>query len=634
MSGSSRAAPIGPVAGWLALAAMLLYAMHVNVVHLLGGWDLALGSTWLPTHEVIVWWALWMFFGVGAALATARAVDLALRVPAWAEALRSAWRRPSEPVWIACMALLAFTLAGAAGTFVLQWMPVTVDESAYRFSARLLASGHLWIEPYPDKIFFDRKFLVNDARMYSQYFLGWPALLAPFDALGIPQWANPTLFAASVPAVHAATRRMVGQDGARLASLLFATAPLAVFGAATQLSHTACTFWLAWTAWFAVRGRGEGAPWWAAAGLAIAFGGAFFTRPPSALGVGGPFVVWWAWGALRERASWPRWVAFAVPAVLLAAVFLAVNHALNGSPWLTGYDEQIRWTRESPYLVDSPVDSPHVFEASRPFVVLFIALFRFNYSAFGWPLSVLFAAFAFGRVGVRPVVGAALGMAAVNAFIVDVGIDTFGPVHFFEWILPLVILTAAGVSRLVEVSPSVARATVGVVVGLLVIAPFGYHRWRVVDLRLISDHVRKVPDLVEPLGPSVVFVNQFDWAPWCEGVDVKHFVKPRPDNRPDLSDRVLWVNHATIHHDRGFVAHHFPDRVGYYLDWDVVACVPRLRPLDSQRSRDIPPGMRRFVVETLHHLLEPPPEREPGWSPRHPLDVIDRVDPKQTPPGP
>ena len=76
---------------------------------------------------------------------------------------------------------------------VYQGLPILDDESAYQFAARLLAEGRVVGESPPDKLFWDRWFMVNDGSWYAQYFLGWPALLAPFEALGLPQLANPAL---------------------------------------------------------------------------------------------------------------------------------------------------------------------------------------------------------------------------------------------------------------------------------------------------------------------------------------------------------------------------------------------------------------------------------------------------------
>ena len=604
-----------PILAWVGLAVALLAGMFAVIEHALDGFPIPLGSAYLPLPGLMAWWALWFVVGSAATLALARAASLWLSAPGRADRLLRLWRRPSDRAWVAACGLLAFVLSAGVCQGVLRGMPVVVDESAYRFMAHLVASGRVYVESYPDKLFYDGGFMINDGKFYAQYFLGWPALLAPFARLGIPEWANPVWFALSLPPLFTLTQRLAGSDLARLATLLYATAPFAVFAAATQMSHTVCAMWLAWTVWACLRSRDPGAPAWAPALLGFAFSAAFFTRPSTALGMGVPFLGAWAWHRLRARdgATLRHAAAFAVPAAVMAAAFLWVNYAQTGNALVPAYQRALRYALETPIL-GPPIPQLGFDEGWRPLVTPLLALFRLSYASYGWPVGLLFVPFALRRPDARAFWWSIAGMLLVHLFVVDLGVDTFGPVHVFELMLPLVVLTALGVHSLlrVEQPPWAARCAVALLIGLVVAAPVGYHTWRLANLRSIGSNVRATVELVADLPPSVVFVREQRWAPSCRSARIRHFSQTRPDNHPDLTDRVLWVNHVSVRHDQGFRALRHPDRKGFILEWDDFHCQPYLLPLEGLAPDAVPPVLRGAGTRSVDHLLRRP---LPGGAP-------------------
>lgn len=160
----------------------------------------------VPDRPIVEWWVVYGVFGTLATLA----------LFPWSqgptERLIGLWERGSDRAWVIGPSLAAFGLSAFVSWRVLRGMDLTIDESAYRFMADLLSHGRLYGHSPPDKLFYDRRFMINDGKVFSPYFLGWPALLA-------------------------------GSTWARLAGVLFVTSPFAVFMAATQLSHPACLFW-------------------------------------------------------------------------------------------------------------------------------------------------------------------------------------------------------------------------------------------------------------------------------------------------------------------------------------------------------------------------------------------------------
>jgi len=595
--------------GWVLVAAWLLLGIRAVMGHVGGGFPIRQVGAEMPTIEMQTWWWLWWTLGTGAALALARALFVATESNGATDRLAAHWARGSDRAWIAATAALAFALAVVVSQVLLGGRHIVVDESAYLFMARVLATGRLTIDSYVDSGFYDRGFMVNDGKMYAQYFVGWPAMLAPFAVIGLEAFANPVWSAATVPGVFLVVRRLAGSPWARAGALLFATAPITVFAASTQMAHTACTFCLVWALWFAFRGRDDESPWWAPFGLAVAFSVAFFVRPTTALGIGGPILAWWVWGRVG-RADGQRIrdaLAFAAPAAALAAAFLYVNKAQTGDPFMVAYTRAAAFTLESAFLQDQGgARALYYTETWRLGTGPLNALYRLNYALLGWPSSFFFVPFALRAPGARLFAAMSVGMLAMHAFVSDPGIMAYGPVHYIEMVIPVVVLTVLGARELshVEAPEWAGRAGLSFLVALCLVSVAGYWPWRLQNLGRIGKATAIPYDLVEDLPLAVVFTRSGRWLPHCVDERVHAYHTSRPDNPPDLDARLVWVNHATVVLDKGFVRHHYPGRKGLILDWDE-ACQPRLIDIKTLGPFDYPPSIGRKGVAPFQHLRAP-----------------------------
>ena len=146
----------------------------------------------------------------------------------------------------------------------------------------------------------------------------------------------------------------------------------------------------------------------------------------------------------------------------------------------------------------------------------------------------------------------------------DWGIDTFGPVHAFEMVLPILGLTIAGAKNLAE---RLARQDEGgtrgsvAVVGVRPVASSVAHCDGLVGLRTHTARGRAADcgslnaALHAPARAGVDRAVIFSPRPsplaagWCP----PHFVFFRPVNDPDLRNDVLWVNHVNVEEDRRLV---------------------------------------------------------------------------------
>ncbi|MEM7582409.1 MAG: glycosyltransferase family 39 protein, partial [Acidobacteriota bacterium] len=395
-------------------AAGLLLLLDASVSQLMVQSHLDLGKSLnLPTPGYARFLALWMLYAslAAAALAVgfARFFACGDRRARWAEA----WNQASDHKWLLYASIFAFLIPAGLRTFLLDGTPLTDDESAYRFMAQVLASGQVYAESPPLKLFFDNRFMVNDGKMYAHFFVGWPALLVPGIWLGAAGFMNAIYSALTMPALFAVLRRLTGSAWARAGTLIYLSSPMLMVTAATETSHTSCVCALAWVTWLCLRSRDKGAPWWTHSLLAIVFCIAFFVRPTSALGVGIPLLLWWLWGlrggeeqqdggGLLRGADLRGLVAFAVPTIVLAALFLTVNKLQTGAYFEVAYQRAFTYAEENDFRFSL---WPEDFEGDaftelqfgdvqRSMAILGAAMYRFNVTFLGWPCSLLFALFA------------------------------------------------------------------------------------------------------------------------------------------------------------------------------------------------------------------------------------------------
>ncbi len=605
MKESEAAADRGSALLLLLVGTALVYSFKLIGETYFDGFVFDLGSPGVPSALYIGFLALWSFFGLCAATAFTLGFVLLANLRKGGSVAKSLLPEYSDLRWIAVSAILAFLIPLGIRLFVLDGAPLTDDESAYRFSAQLLAQGRLVADSPPEKLFFDRSFMINDGRFYSQYFLGWPALMVPFLWLGLPGLANAFISGLTVPGVFLVARRFAGGGAARLATLLYLGSPFLMVAAATELSHTSCLGALVWMTWATQRSRDEDSNSAVAAWVGLFFCVAFFIRPLTALSLGLPLMAWWGLGVLRrqERERWRVVVAFAIPCVLLGGLFLEVNVLQNGSATRSAYSAALDYARDNDFRFthfdeDTTLSVP--LDPTRLKIGIAnagVALFRLNGAMFGWPISFLLVPLAW-RAKQSGVLWT--GIAAFMLFhltMLNVGIDSFGPVHYLELTWPTILLSSIGVTRLTEhlaARPAAGGIDWACAPAILVLVLVGlgltcYVPPRFGALRSMTTVINRALRTPENYGLSnaIVFAPRF-LTRNCELPAPQSFVQWRPNPDPSLEDNILWVNHITIDDDRRLMRH-FPDRQGFVFGW-ARGCKGALLALDDPRADTIPPG--------------------------------------------
>lgn len=250
--------------------------------------------------------------------------------------------RSAERSW------LPWTMAVAAGGFaayawvareVLAARPLLIDEIVQVFQARLLAAGRLWIEAAPHQEFFSSLHVVEQGgRVYGQFPMGGPAMLALGSAVGAEWLVNPLFGALSVLGFGALLLRVEPRAGVRLgALLLFALAPFTVFMAGSHMNHVTALFWIIVGILGLARAvAGEGGRFRDGLLAGLGFGLAATIRPVDALAFAGPAAVWLLVRAVRQRRV-AALVGSGLGVALPVALLLWANVETTGAPLRFGY---------------------------------------------------------------------------------------------------------------------------------------------------------------------------------------------------------------------------------------------------------------------------------------------------------
>jgi hypothetical protein len=588
------------VASFVALATLTLIIFWSVGAQFLDWFSLDLGSITTMSAGYTYFLLFWCLFGAIAAVFFTLAFAH-LAGADWAQETYAQLRATSDRHLMLAFSAIAFALPALLYWRLFQGVHLTDDESVYRFSAELLASGRLYADSPPMKLFFDHVFMINDGKFYSQYFMGWPALLAPWVALRVPELANPMYSALTVPAIFSTLRELAGRRCAVIGVLLFVSAPMIHFTAATQLSHTSCLFALAWMTYLTLRANRGDSSWWLHPGIAVTFSVAFFIRPTVALGMGVPLLFVWA-VSIRRISPQQRLGAvlgFAAPALLFGGAFFAVNALQNGSIGYVAYQRAADYARENGFhfsawssLSDDWTPSFGFESVGVALARTGVALTRVNFALLGWPCAFLFLPFAPWQSQKGWVLWAmGLGFTLVHFNLRSAGIDTFGPVHYAEIALPILMLSALGVARLTsslrnaEPSAFAARIPVALCFGLIVATAFGYVPVRARALYELSDVIRR-PTVAsrEIAEPAIVFAYRPFVPRRC--ASVRHFVFAHEVNDPDFENPILWVNHLSIEHDQQLMRR-YPDRKGFVMLWGT-DCQPTFLPLTVAKELGLP----------------------------------------------
>jgi hypothetical protein len=358
------------------------------------------------------------------------------------------------------LAAIATAMSLWLATSVLEKLPHTADEAVQWLQARWILDGRLWqpVVAWQDQL--DLPFTyVHDGRWIAQYPVLWPALLAPFVAMGVPWLWPPILGGISTVLLFQLGSRLYGHRVALLATLLATLSPLGRILFSTTLSHAAALTLLLISATALEAAWRRTSPRHAlVAGLAL--GLAFGMRPLPALAIALTVGVAVA-GRLGERSTRRVLAALVIGGVVGTLPTLAANLAITGNPLHFGYS----LAKGSIYSFNNVGFALQHLDAIL--VHLEVQLLGWGWGLPGhvvWralPLSLALLPFLIGRSrgADRLLLGAFTACVALLLGSHAHGLYCYGARYLFEVSPCLLLLVARGISILAEPGPTGARAS-------------------------------------------------------------------------------------------------------------------------------------------------------------------------------
>jgi hypothetical protein len=162
---------------------------------------------------------------------------------------KSTW---SPPPWFA--SAVPLTILAALLSYSLSSGILVTDESAYRFQARIFATGHLTAEPLPGAaanpaktprdLYFEQHIL-TPSEWTTKYYPGWPLFLAPFSVMHLQWLANPLLLFAFLWLTYKLALRWFDEATASTAVFLMSFSPFLLARGVGDMSDLFCAVLIA-----------------------------------------------------------------------------------------------------------------------------------------------------------------------------------------------------------------------------------------------------------------------------------------------------------------------------------------------------------------------------------------------------
>lgn len=387
-SGPAHEPEPSPDAPWrrapLLAAALLLAGLGlVPVARVLTGGEVL--PQW-PGH--VRQWIVWSVITVLLALLLARLGGERLR-----RALAAGDRlllAPRPRLFALVAAALVTGLCLWMGRAAFQWRPVSADELAQLWQARILASGHLAARTPAHPEFFSTLMTVDvGGRWFTQFPMGGAAVLALGMLVGATWLLNPLLTGLTAAALYTFVRGIDDERTARLATILFGLSPFVLLMGGSAMNHvivlaalvTALAALVRWA-----RSTSQRQAHGAAAAIGLALGLAATSRPYDAALVALPIALFQL-GIIRRRPELARTlVVQCLVGAIPLALLVAANLSTTGGPLRFGY-EVLNGPEHRPGFHLAPILEEHT--PVRGLRMLSTYLMTLNGALFAWPVPAV-----------------------------------------------------------------------------------------------------------------------------------------------------------------------------------------------------------------------------------------------------
>lgn len=297
----------------------------------------------LPVRAPIPTWSEWLaFMAYGPAIAVTVLAGW-YYAPTWrlhslANHMLLRVSRLSPNHWALGCSIAFFVLAALLSWLMFDRMPHIADTHTQTVMAKIFLEGKFYEASHALPRFFDFQFMINDGKLYGQYFPGHSFLLA-IGMLANAAWLVDPLFGAmTVYLTYMLAREIADKESAMIAALLMLLSPHVVFMSSEFMSHPTCMFFI--TAFFYCYVRFMKTEHWRYALLAGAcIGYALMIRVQTAF----PFAIPVAIHALMHfdtvtpRARKAMFIMGGA-CVFFVALQLGYNAIVTGSPFVNPYE--------------------------------------------------------------------------------------------------------------------------------------------------------------------------------------------------------------------------------------------------------------------------------------------------------
>ena len=333
---------------------------------------------------------------------------------------------------------------------------LTGDESAYRFQARILASGHLGAEAPPlfgaDTAAYRNAYhfnhhIIHGNKWFGKYPLGWPVLLSAGTAAGADWLVNPMLALVLLFLTYRIGRIVFDETVARLGVAILALSAFFLDQGSSFLSHVSCGVFIAAAFWLLLVWRSQASKS-ALALMLVCVACAFSIRPFTTACVT-PVFAFGALAPLKNGRGKLLWIVVwaALTAVLFAGILLGMNRIMTGGYRLSPY-ALYRGTELPPEINLNPL----TILANIPFLTRWSMQTTFLYGfLFVLPLACFWVWRERGaKVEARML--AALFLMLLFGYMVQTepSYSFFGERYYFEGYFAVALLGGAGWMRLLR----------------------------------------------------------------------------------------------------------------------------------------------------------------------------------------
>ncbi len=468
---------------------------------------------------------------------------------------------------------------------VYERIPHFEDEMAYVWQAQVIASGRLTLPSPPQPKSFLTPFVIDyRGQRFSKYPPGWPTALALGIASGRRDWVNPLLAGWGLWLLYLLARRLSSPTVGLLAVILMLSSPMFWLLSASLLSHAwslalALGFALAWLNTFSDKGARDSVPPWLTAAIAgLSLGVLALTRPMSAVGVGLPFfvhgLVLLAHGDSSTRA---RVLSVGLLAAGVGCLVLAWQFAVTGDPLRNPYTLWWRYDQVGFGPGYGRWEDGH--NLSHAWYNLTYSLSEPNGTGddiLGWGnLWWIFLPFGLWALRRKPAAWIVAGIlpGTLLAYVPYwIGSWQYGPRYYYEGMISIVVLSAAGVAWLGgergRLRKALAALTIIVLVGGNVLTYLPGRLWKMHGMYEITRSMLEPFSTSEALRytPALVIVHwEKEWTEYGGLLELQNAQLDTPFifaiHRNDQADEEL----VRAFPDRR-VLHYYPSKFTFELD--------------------------------------------------------------------